>query len=140
VQPNERYNDGGAFTLVDGITAQEKRVNTEWLGWKGSVTITVDLGSVQEFSRLSIGALHETYSWIHAPKAVAFAVSTDGDTYMPHDTVHLEADVGRNAFRSEKTARARYVRMTVQHSGPIPEGFPGAGSAAWMFLDEIEAR
>jgi hexosaminidase len=24
-QPHERYNDGGAFTLVDGITAQEKR-------------------------------------------------------------------------------------------------------------------
>jgi len=140
VPPNERYNEGGAFTLVDGITAQEKRVNTEWLGWKGSVTITVDLGSVQEFSRLSIGALHETYSWIHAPKAVAFAVSTDGDTYMPHDTVHLKVDVGRSAFRSEKAAKARYVRMTVQHSGPIPEGFPGAGSAAWMFLDEIEVR
>lgn len=79
--PHERYNDGGAFTLVDGITAQEKRVNTEWLGWREGVTITVDLGSLQEISRMSIGALHETYSWIHAPKAIEFQVSSDGKNY-----------------------------------------------------------
>ncbi|HRD54710.1 MAG TPA: hypothetical protein PKY96_18900, partial [Flavobacteriales bacterium] len=50
VPPNERYNEGGAFTLVDGISAQEKRVSTEWLGWKEGVTITVDVGSVQDIS------------------------------------------------------------------------------------------
>ncbi|MBL7982121.1 MAG: family 20 glycosylhydrolase, partial [Flavobacteriales bacterium] len=47
-RPNERYNEGGAFTLVDGITAQQKRVNTEWLGWRKGVTITIDLGSEQD--------------------------------------------------------------------------------------------
>ncbi|MCC6401817.1 MAG: beta-N-acetylhexosaminidase, partial [Flavobacteriales bacterium] len=37
VQANESDNEGGAFTLVDGITAQENRVNTEWLGWREGV-------------------------------------------------------------------------------------------------------
>jgi hexosaminidase len=140
VQPNERYNEGGAFTLVDGITAQEKRVNTEWLGWKESVNITVDLGSVQDIRWMSIGALYETYSWIHAPKTVAFAVSTDGSTFTPYGTSEPKVGVGRNAFSVEKTTKARYVRLTVKHPGIIPEGFPGAGSPAWMFLDEIEVR
>lgn len=160
VQPNERYNDGGAFTLVDGITAQEKRVNTEWLGWREGVTITVDLGSVQDIGRISIGALHETYSWIHAPKAIEFMVSTDGKNYtaagmalpqlheipvIPADpikrkTTAMARTQGRNVFALIKPLQARYVRLVVQHIGDIPAGDAGAGNPAWMFLDEIEVR
>ncbi len=160
VQPNERYNDGGAFTLVDGITAQEKRVNTEWLGWREGVTITMDLGTVQDISRISIGALHETYSWIHAPKVVEFLASTDGTNYtsagmaipqlreipvMPADPIKRRSTAmvqvqGRNVYAVEKPTQARYVRLVVQHIGDIPAGDPGAGNPAWMFLDEIEVR
>ena len=159
-QPHERYNDGGAFTLVDGITAQEKRVNTEWLGWREGVTITVDLGSLQEISRMSIGALHETYSWIHAPKAIEFLVSTDGKNYtsagmafpqmreipvIPADPIKRRSTSmarvhGRNVFALDKPTQARYVRLVVQHIGDIPPGDPGAGNPAWMFLDEVEVR
>ena len=159
-QPHERYNDGGAFTLVDGITAQEKRVNTEWLGWREGVTITVDLGSLQEISRMSIGALHETYSWIHAPKAIEFLVSTDGKNYtsagmafpqmreipvIPADPIKRRSTSmarvhGRNAFALDKPTKARYVRLVVQHIGDIPPSDPGAGNPAWMFLDEVEVR
>lgn len=140
VQPNERYNEGGAFTLVDGITAQDKRVNTEWLGWREGVTITVDLGIVQEISRMSIGALNETHSWIHPPQRVDFSVSDDGKTFMPFGTAEFEAGVGRSAFALENAGKARYVRFTVKHIGKIPEGFPGAGNLAWLFMDEIEVR
>ncbi|MCU0319707.1 MAG: family 20 glycosylhydrolase [Flavobacteriales bacterium] len=160
VQPNERYNEGGAFTLVDGITAQDKRVNTEWLGWREGVTITVDLGSVQDISRISIGALHETYSWIHAPKAIEFHVSTDGKNYtsvgmaiptlreipvIPADPIKQRSTAmariqGRNVFAVDTQTQSRYVRLEVIHAGPIPAGDAGAGNAAWMFLDEIEVR
>ena len=159
-QPHERYNDGGAFTLVDGITAQEKRVNTEWLGWREGVTITVDLGSLQEISRMSIGALHETYSWIHAPIAIEFQVSSDGKNYtsagmafpqmreipvIPADPIKRRSTSmarvhGRNVFALDKPTQARYVRLVVQHIGDIPPGDPGAGNPAWMFLDEVEVR
>lgn len=160
VPPNERYNEGGAFTLVDGITAQEKRLNTEWLGWKEGVTITVDLGSVQDIRRIAIGALNETHSWIHAPKAVAFSVSSDGKTYttvgmaiptmreipvIPADPIKRGSTAmakvqGRNVFAVDKPAQGRYVRLEVLHSGIIPPGDPGAGNPAWLFLDEIEVR
>lgn len=160
VPPNERYNEGGAFTLVDGITAQEKRVSTEWLGWKEGVTITVDLGSVQDISYIGIGALNETHSWIHAPKAVEFSVSADGKNFtsagmafptmreipvIPADPIKRRSTAmakvqGRNVFTVEKPAQARYVRLDVLHIGGIPAGDPGAGNPAWLFLDEIEVR
>ncbi|HMQ77036.1 MAG TPA: family 20 glycosylhydrolase [Flavobacteriales bacterium] len=140
VPPHERYNEGGAFTLVDGITAQEKRVNTEWLGWREGVTITVDLGSEQDVREVGIGALNETHSWIHLPERVDFSVSTDGKTYLQVGSAEVKAGVGRNLFSLGKVGKARYVRFTVKHRGKIPEGFPGAGNPAWMFLDEIEVR
>jgi hexosaminidase len=159
-QPYERYNEGGAFTLVDGITAQEKRVSTEWLGWREGVTITVDLGSEQDISYIGIGALNETHSWIHVPNVVEFSVSNDGKTFtdlgvdlptmneIPLQTIDaawrkdkaMRVIQGRHEFTTNKTAIARYVRINVQHIGNIPEGYPGAGNPAWMFLDEIEVR
>jgi hexosaminidase len=138
--PNERYNEGGAFTLVDGITAQEKRVNTEWLGWKEGVTITVDLGSEQDVREVSIGALNETHSWIHLPERVDISISADGKTFMQVGSSESKAGPGRNAFSLGKVGKARYVRIHVQHLGKIPDGFPGAGNPAWLFLDEIEVR
>ncbi|MBL8010333.1 MAG: family 20 glycosylhydrolase [Flavobacteriales bacterium] len=140
VPPHERYNEGGAFTLVDGITAQEKRVNTEWLGWRESVTITVDLGSEQDVRTIGIGALNETYSWIHLPEQVDFSTSTDGKTFALQGSHQVKPGTGRRAFRFDVGAKTRYVRFTVKHPGRIPEGYPGAGNPAWMFLDEIEVQ
>ncbi|HRH37882.1 MAG TPA: discoidin domain-containing protein [Flavobacteriales bacterium] len=136
--PAERYNEGGAFTLVDGITAQEKRVSTEWLGWLKGVIITVDLGSEQDISHVGIGALNETYSWIHLPKQVDFSASSDGKTYASIGSAEATGVVGRNQFSVDKTVKTRYVRFTVKHAGLIPEGFPGAGKNSWLFLDEID--
>ena len=137
--PNERYSEGGAFTLVDGITAQEKRVNTEWLGWRTGVTITVDLGSEQDINHIGIGALNETYSWIHLPKTLEIATSNDGKTYSsPVMLENWTAENGRTEIATALNKKARYVRFTVVHPGAIPDGFPGAGNPAWMFLDEID--
>ena len=38
------------------------------------------------------------------------------------------------------SAQLLFIRFTVKHPGKIPEGFPGAGNPAWMFLDEIEVH
>ena len=138
--PDKQYNEGGAFTLVDGITAQEKRVNTEWLGWRKGVTINVDLGSEQEIGHIGVGALNETYGWIHLPKQVAFSVSSDGKNFIPYGVANGMDGVGRNEFSIDKVDKARYVRIDVKHIGNIPEGFAGAGNPAWLFLDEIDVR
>ncbi|MFT3885169.1 MAG: hypothetical protein QM724_07000 [Flavobacteriales bacterium] len=97
--PNERYAEGGAFTLVDGITGQEKRVNTEWLGWRKGVTITVGLDSVQDIHSMGIGARNETYSWIHLPKRVTFSLSTDGRTFRTIGTA--SPPTGSETWRDE---------------------------------------
>ncbi|MBX2983434.1 MAG: family 20 glycosylhydrolase [Flavobacteriales bacterium] len=138
--PHDEYNTGGAFTLVNGITAQDKRVNNEWLAWRKSVSVTVDLGSEQAISHLSIGALSEPGSWIHLPKEVVYSVSSDGKKFVPFGIAKDMGGKGRHAFTLEKTGKARYVRIDVENIGNIPDGFAGAGRPAFVFLDEIEVR
>ncbi|MBK6831842.1 MAG: family 20 glycosylhydrolase [Flavobacteriales bacterium] len=122
-QPHERYNEGGAFTLVDGITAQEKRVNTEWLGWRKGVTITMDLGSEQEISYVGIGALNETYSWIHMPDVVEFLVSSDGKNFTSYGH-HTENKDGASRIRGGENRQGALCA----HRGEAPRQHPRGSS------------
>lgn len=138
-QPNERYNDGGAFALVDGVTAGNKRVNHEWLGWKDDkITVTVDLGSEQFITRSTISALDEKHSWIHAPTRVDIAYGITGMDYVDIlSPIVPTGATGHVAYTANEPRMARYVRFTVHAVQRIPEGHAGAGSTPWTFLDEI---
>jgi len=139
--PADQYSNGGVFTLVDGIFARGNRVNTEWLGWQTGVAATVDLGTEQSIAHIGIGAMNDTYSWIHLPKNVGIAVSKDGAAYTPVAVLdHGTVDGIRTIYEMDGDLHARYVRFTIEHIGNIPEGYPGAGNPAWLFLDEIDVR
>ncbi len=137
--PNDRYKEGGPFTLVDGIKAGERRVNYEWLGWRTDLTITVDLGSAQDLNHIGIGALEENTSWIHLPEKVTISISTDGVKYEVLGAVLPAPDAsGNTQFAIDQAVGARYVRFVVKNVARIPDGLAGAGSPAWLFLDEID--
>jgi hexosaminidase len=51
---------------------------------------------------------------------------TDSTTYNGITTLSFPA------------VNARYVKITVRNWGTIPDGMPGAGTKAWLFVDEIE--
>ncbi len=142
-RPDERYDDGGIFTLVNGVSAGEKRVNHEWLGWRNSrVIITVDLGSEQALQHAGIGGLEERTSWIHAPKTVLISTSLDGQNFVEAATVTPDKEAkGRMEFGTDLGGKsARWVRFTITTLPSIPEGFAGEGNLPWLFLDEVHIR
>ena len=142
-RPDERYDDGGLFTLVDGVNAGEKRVNHEWLGWRVSrVIITADLGREQPLEHAGIGGLEERTSWIHPPKNVTIATSSDGHSFTEAANIASDPSAqGRMEFGVALGGKsARYVRFTVNALPSIPEGFAGEGNLPWLFLDEVHIR
>jgi hexosaminidase len=38
------------------------------------------------------------------------------------------------------TSEYSQLKITAENAGTIPDGKPGAGSKAWLFIDEISAE
>jgi hexosaminidase len=91
---------------------------------------------------VEISLLHDPGSWIYFPKDFIVEVSMDGKNFT-------KAEVSRNQPQYESLQKrgiplvqtqARFVRVTIIPENEIPEGQPGAGHPAWLFVSEIEVR
>jgi predicted alpha-1,2-mannosidase len=140
-----QYNAGGDDALIDGLRGGQDFRNGRWQGYLGTdLTATVDLGSVQEIRRVAMGFLQDTTSWIVMPRRVRFEVSEDGTNYVALGTAAPDVsdresgvvtrDLGVTAAAP---TRVRYVRVTVEHYGRLPDWHPGKGEESWFFADEI---
>lgn len=139
-QASKSYPGDGAFTLVNGVQ-NEKGMNKpkEFLGFSGDDCIaTIDLGKEESISFVKVHYLHQPSSWIHQPSAVSVSVSTDGNNFLP--VAISNPTIANNEAINEflQPANTRYIKVHISNFGIIPSGNPGAGSKAWLFVDEIE--
>ena len=141
-EASKNYPGDGAFTLVNGVQNEKGMSRTkEFLGFNGTDCIaTIDMGKEVSISFVKLHYLHHPGSWIHQPSSVIVSVSTDGINFT---TVALSnPSIANNEAVCEflQPANARYVRVHAANFGKIPAGNPGAGSKAWLFVDEIEVN
>jgi hexosaminidase len=138
--PHQNYSTGGAFTLVDGITGVIPWYGKEWLGFSGKdLEAVIDLGKSESITKVTVDVLADENSWIHLPKSIKVLVSADGINYKEMKSLKQEEIVKMKRamiMEFEKTA-ARYIKVIAENAGKIPEGMPGAGEPAWLFVDEI---
>ena len=139
-----QYNAGGDDALIDTLRGGSEFRSGRWQGYLGTnLTATVDLGSVREVSRVAMGFLQDVGSWILLPRTVKFEASEDGLTYRDlgvatHDVSDRDyTPITRDLEVSFPPMQARYVRVTVERYGRLPDWHPGKGNEAWFFADEI---
>ena len=142
--PSASYPGGGPSGLTDGRLGGAGHADPEWLGFEGTdLEATIDLGAPTAIRKLSAGFLQSTSVGIYLPPRVECDVSDDGVTFRPASRVQAamtpdEAGPTRVLLASEALdLRARYVRVHAMNFGKIPAGKPGAGAAAWLFVDEV---
>lgn len=141
--PSESYAAGGKFTLVDGMIGNRDKFGRDWLGFSGKdVIATVDLGNPEQINKVTVGFLASEGSWIHFPKSVAVFISDDGINFKNVSLVTMAEIVAMNGTVEMKigTQNARYIKVIAENIGKIPEGSAGAGSKAWLFVDEISVE
>jgi hexosaminidase len=139
-QPHKNYPGNGAATLADGIRGDISRFGRDWLGfWGPDLEATVDLGKPETVSSVTIDVFQGEGSWIYYPKSVEVLVSEDGMSFA--SAGKLDAEQVRAAGNVQKISfaprPARYVKVVAANAGKIPDGKPGAGGDAWLFVDEI---
>jgi hexosaminidase len=142
-EPDKKYNTGGAFSLIDGIRGRIPWYGKEWLGFLGTdLEAVIDLGNEMNVSTVTVGVLNEPYSWIHLPKSIEIYLSEDGENYKLikfADKYDIEKQGRQIEFKFDET-KVQYVKIKAINAGKIPQGFPGAGTDAWLFIDEISVE
>ena len=139
-QPHENYSIGGALTLVDGIIGNRSKFGRDWLGFSGKdLNATVDLGKLQTINKVTLCVLESQGSWIYYPKKIEVLISNDGQNFESvAELISSEIqDVKGEVVLEVKGKKAQFIKVIATNLGKIQDGSPGAGSEAWLFVDEI---
>jgi hexosaminidase len=141
--PHQNYNTGGSFALVDGISGNRSKFGRDWLGFLGKeVNATIDFGKEEVIKEITVSVLESKGSWIYYPTQISLLGSTNGHDFIVIQHVSLNEMVAANGnvkvvFNPQKIQFIKIIATPVQK---IAEGMPGAGSPAWLFIDEIGAQ
>ena len=117
----------------------------EFLGFEGEDCIAlIDLGQDMDVNQVVIHHLEQTGSWIYSPSAVDIAKSSDGVQFVapgPEVTLTKSADKDKTTVQFAAPFKTRFLKIKIfNFAKNIPEGKPGAGHPAWLFVDEIEVN
>ncbi|HEY0110532.1 MAG TPA: family 20 glycosylhydrolase [Fibrella sp.] len=132
--------------LTDGQVAASPRDDRPWVQVSGGndIILTIDLGEVKPVTKVTASFLKKVMFGVMPPKSVEVALSREGDEFKeaiaqpineplegPWRIVPVAADF--------KTARARYVRVTIKNYGTVPESQENerSGRPASLAVDEV---
>lgn len=148
-EADKKYPGDGAFTLVNGVQNEKgMSKSSEFLGFNGTdLDVTIDLGKEMDVSKVTLHVLKQTGSWIYLPSQVEVTYIPFIDTtiitkHPPLETVTIDVnpDDDINKIEVKKEKICRYIQVRAKNYGKIPDGRPGAGNPAWLFVDEIEVH
>lgn len=140
-QPSQ-YSGGERYALTNGVTGDAKSWNN-WVGLTDSdLDPVIDFGATTSFNKITTQFMNNKGSWIYPPRSIEVWVSDDGENFrsVAKKTIDADSLQGRRAEKVELStpgASGRYLKVVAEKYGIIPEGAPGAGKGAWLFLDEI---
>ncbi|WP_195349029.1 glycoside hydrolase family 20 protein [Bacteroides nordii] len=147
VKPTERFLYKGATTLVDGMKGGECYTSGEWIGFTdGDVTATIDLGYMENISRVSTSAYIDVDSWIMGSLGLTVSVSNDKVTFheVANKDYPSEKDLKKKGIEEYKVEfepiQARYIKITIKCTPVLPEGHVAAGRIPFMLIDEIDVN
>ena len=142
-----QYDGGGEDGLIDGIRGSVDWRKGNWQGYqKTDVDFVVDLKEVKKVSKIMVGFLQDTRSWIVMPKKIIIEVSSDGKNftqlYKVEELLYIDDLVPQimDVEPSFVATTARYIRIKAIQYGKLPEWHEGAGGDTHIFVDEIQVE
>ncbi|MDP4174529.1 MAG: family 20 glycosylhydrolase [Bacteroidota bacterium] len=141
---DERYRASGENGLIDGVRASVNAHDGLWQGFEGiDFEATIDLGKIEDISKVAPRFLLDENSWIFLPSKVEISVSTDNINFTDAKTIINDiplknSEILLKDFQADyNNVSARYIKVKATTIKKCPSWHPGFGSNAWMFIDEI---
>lgn len=143
-QPHKSYQGDGAFTLVNGVqNTKGLNKSSEFLGFLGKdCEGEIDLGEPFKIKKVRFHIFQQSGSWIYPPKYVEINYgSKETGTKQIAAVKPIEEKLGNIVYEINVDDRdIRFLNFKIVNYGIIPQGNPGAGNPAWLFVDEIEVE
>ncbi len=141
---SESYTGGGATALTNGLRGSLDFRDGNWQGYQlHDLDCTIDLGSLQNISKIESSYYQYNNSWIFFPTEVTYYTSVDGQEYKKleqnvNDTPARQRGKSIKSFAVETDPQqARYIKVVAKNIGTCPDWHEAAGGHAWLFVDEI---
>ncbi len=146
-QPAKQYSGQGGQSLFDLQKGSLDFHDGHWLGFNGNdLEVDLELKEATSFSSLTISNLKNQSSWIFPIRKIEIYSSDDGQAYtLIQSEEYAEGDTPFPAAQIFKTlvfrpVKTRFLKIKALNQGEIPAWHPGAGTPAWLFIDEIILR
>lgn len=142
------YSQGtsGAYVLTNGVRGSLKQTDFEWCSWSKNdcFSFTLDLLKEERIHSLTLGSITVYGMAVHKPKSISVSLSSDnvnftqaGEKHFTPEEIFREGTYIDNLKFDLKTAKARYVRVTVHGAGKCPSDHVRPGQEARVLFDEI---
>lgn len=123
--------------LTDGIVGSLRCDDYRWMSCTGRMSLVLDLGKSESFSRIGWVALNSRSENILVPQNVKIQISEDGKQYctiLDIETNHeIQAEQSVERISEEVGAQtARYIKMDFDSYK-----YPDKTSPSWVFLSEL---
>lgn len=144
--PYSSYRFNAPAELFDGKRGDMDFHSGRWIGfYREPLDVVIEMGGTK-FSSVMMEILSDKNNYIFAPILFKALVSDDGENYKeladaeyvpqgPND----KDGVQQYTLEFPKT-KARFLRIQSNTIETLPDWHPGAGSRAFIFIDEIVVR
>lgn len=145
--PNERFTGNGSSTLFDNEGGIPDMHNKNFLGYQqDSVLMIVTLEKKQIIKSVLLDFLRDEGSWIFLPQSIRIYYFDDAkNSYHLMGIKGISSDTavhgGAAIFEvipAIKKVKAVKLKIIITPLQSMPEGHPGQGKPAWLFIDEIK--
>ena len=143
-QPSKGYSFNGAPALADGIKGNSNYKTGRWLGFQGKdIDAVIDLKGATEISKIKFSTNVVKGDWIVDAGEIIVRVSEDGKTFreIAKEVLHEMKATDKDGIYPHEisfaSVKANYVQVTIKKVS-LPSWHGGAGSPAFIFVDEIE--
>lgn len=143
---NKSYPADGKDALIDGLRGNLNWRKGYWQGYQNkNFAAVIAFKKERTIRQISADFLEDQRSWIFYPTEVSYFSSNDSLSWKLITTIHTnkpdhDEKVKREAFVSDKTVQARYIKIVAKNFGKVPAWHEDAGSPTYLFLDEIEIK
>ena len=144
-KPSPKYPaEFKGYSLIDHQLGNDDFNHSAWMGFEAEdFESVIDFGKIQQIKGITLSCMDNKNSWIYLPSRIDYFTSNDNRIFekigsLESNEIKPPLDGNRTLIsKNFKNINARYLKVIAKNIDKCPEGDPGAGGKAWLFVDEV---